>query len=640
MASPPPVRMATSPVQSNGHPPHGLPLPPEKRQKLSHGPSPLGTSPVSTPGPYSPYSPQWSPHTMVPQQPPSVAYYPPNPLESFNQPQPVQSPSFDSQPHNSNSQRQNNAGAMGPPERPQKPLDPNDITDMVALSGVDLRAEDEYLAQSYLRSTSFTTSFGSQRSSTPSQGNNSSFTQWSQANYGSQPAFEAGRPFNQPPVTEKTLEDELREKHKRQARKYAELRQVHMRDPFLAAQRVREQIEKRAYEEHVRFNQQGIRDIPVRPPGELQPQDVQAKTMMGSDGTGLVAAKAEVSVRHTVEQDSPVIEVLSLLSLAANERLRTVLEDAFAVSRARRFGSHGVVPPEWSSIAEGSGPSQDTTAASQSITHTSWDRPPERAVSPSAPQPPKPTDSNGARLPTPPTEPSPPPQPQPTIAYKSMIPSLLRDIAAAEREMEKKRLEKRKRRQSSLAPGTSSEGISTPAAPSTPAGVDPAVAVASVVPPKMTKKALAAEKKSAVNEEVQRKQANATANMALGGGGKKYSWLSGGKTAGGGGLTAGAGMGRGVGTTPKSGSAPGTPGPSSASGAAASGTGKQGVASQEDPGLRSKELWKKLGMWREDGEGGKGIQMRDLVNVLERDGLEKRTLSRCYHRLKSDEKER
>jgi hypothetical protein len=151
----------------------------------------------------------------------------------------------------------------------------------------------------------------------------------------------------------------------------------------------------------------------------------------------------------------------------------------------------------------------------------------------------------------------------------------------------------------------------------------------------MTKKALAAEKKSAVNEEVQRKQANATANMALGGGGKKYSWLSGGSKASSGGLTAGAGMGRGVGTTPKSGSAPGTPGPA---GKAVTGTAANTQA--EDAALRSRELWKKLGEWKEDGERGKGVQIRDLVCVLERDGLEKRTLARCYNRLKSDEKER
>jgi hypothetical protein len=149
----------------------------------------------------------------------------------------------------------------------------------------------------------------------------------------------------------------------------------------------------------------------------------------------------------------------------------------------------------------------------------------------------------------------------------------------------------------------------------------------------MTKKMIAAEKKSAVNEEVQRKQANATANMALGGGGKKYSWL----TAKGGaasGLSAGAGMGRGVGTTPKS-SAPSTPGPSTTANAA---TEKKAVA-VEEPGLRAKDVAGRLGTWREDGQEGRGVQIRDLVGVLERDGLEKKTLARCLARLRSDEKE-
>jgi hypothetical protein len=387
---------------------------------VSHGPSPLGLSPPENvySNPYPPYSPQWSPHST---QPPSVQHYPPNPLNSFNQPQPVQSPSFEQPQHH----RQNNAGTMGPPERPQKPLDPNDITDMVALSGVDLRAEDEYLAQSYLRSSSFNTSFDTQRSSTQSQGN--SFNQWSQGNYGSQPAFNAGPPFNQHPVTEKSLEEQLKEKHKRAARAYSESKAVALRDPFLAAQPVRDRLHKRAYEEHVRFDSRGIRDDPIPVNGNLRPQDVNATTMMGPDGRGIVTAK----VRHTVEADSPVVEVLALLSLACNERMRTMLEDAFAVSRARQYGSQGVVPPEWSSIAHGSGPTENAVAASQSITHTSWDRPPDSAVSPTM-QLPKPLDHSSGRLPTPPTEPSPPPQA--TIAYKSSLPSLLQSIAAADRE--------------------------------------------------------------------------------------------------------------------------------------------------------------------------------------------------------------
>lgn len=61
---------------------------------------------------------------------------------------------------------------------------------------------------------------------------------------------------------------------------------------------------------------------------------------------------------------------------------------------------------------------------------------------------------------------------------------------------------------------------------------------------------------------------------------------------------------------------------------------------QEDAGLRSKEYYKKLGLWREDGVNGRGVQIRDWITVLERDGVEKKTLAKCYARLSSGEKER
>jgi hypothetical protein len=106
--------------------------------------------------------------------------------------------------------------------------------------------------------------------------------------------------------------------------------------------------------------------------------------------------------------------------------------------------------------------------------------------------------------------------------------------------------------------------------------------------------------------------------MALGNMGKKYSWMTAAAAGPAGGLAAGAGIGRG----------------STAVSRTASGTVP--LAQQEDAGLRSKEFWKKLGEWRE----GKDIQIRDFITVLERDGVEKKTLAKCYARLSSAEKER
>jgi hypothetical protein len=219
-----------------------------------------------------------------------------------------------------------------------------------------------------------------------------------------------------------------------------------------------------------------------------------------------------------------------------------------------------------------------------------------------------------ARLLTPPREPELPLQP--TIAFSSPLPILLKSIADADKEAEKKRLERRKKRekerQNSILSDTASPTTATPTGATTP-GADVAV--------KITKKQAAKESKQAVTDEVQRKQANATAAMALGNMGKRYSWMSAAPKAAGG-LSAGVGLGR-----------SGTPGSSK--------TGSSAPAQpQEDAGLRSKEYYKKLGLWREDGVNGRGIQIRDWITVLERDGVEKKTLAKSYARLSSGDKER
>ena len=43
---------------------------------------------------------------------------------------------------------------------------------------------------------------------------------------------------------------------------------------------------------------------------------------------------------------------------------------------------------------------------------------------------------------------------------------------------------------------------------------------------------------------------------------------------------------------------------------------------------------RKWGEWREDWEGGKGIQLRDIISVLEADGKENKALIRAYGRRK------
>lgn len=307
-------------------------------------------------------------------------------MYSFNQPSPIQP----SQQQHFEGPPRSATGTMGPPEKPkaEKATDINDLNDMVTASGIDLREEENYLAATYRNrhaESSFNGSFGnSQSSSTLSI--NTSFNQWSQESYGNHPGFQSHGPLSQPAVSQKSAEEIMKEKHRIAVRRFNEKKQQHLNDPFLHTGFVRDKLQKKTLEFQVRFEDKGFYEQATPKPPPQAPQNVYATTMVGANGTGVIVAKASNGM---LEQGSPLVDILSLLSLAANERLRGLLEDAHAISRARQFGSQGVVPPEWASIAEGNGKRLTTEARSQSITQTAWDQVPDSAVSPMTVPPPK-----------------------------------------------------------------------------------------------------------------------------------------------------------------------------------------------------------------------------------------------------------
>lgn len=109
-------------------------------------------------------------------------------------------------------------------------------------------------------------------------------------------------------------------------------------------------------------------------------------------------------------------------------------------------------------------------------------------------------------------------------------------------------------------------------------------------------------------EVMSHKAANATANMMMGVGGfggkrkkKTYSWMS--AVAGGGAASlAPIGVGGGL-AVPATG--PGTPG---------------GSVGGENGGLPYWSGGQRIGAWRDDGERGGGVQIRDWIGALEGDG--------------------
>lgn len=129
----------------------------------------------------------------------------------------------------------------------------------------------------------------------------------------------------------------------------------------------------------------------------------------------------------------------------------------------------------------------------------------------------------------------------------------------------------------------------------------------------LTKKERERQAKMGQTEEVLHKNANTTAAMALGMGKKKkkYSWMTGG----------GGAPPSNPYKAPKAAASPVTNGTS---------TGKSpagGVENGVDRALQVRE--RKWGGWREDGIEGRGIQIRDWVQVLERDGREKKALQKA-----------
>jgi hypothetical protein len=511
---------------------------------------------------------------------------------------------------------------MGPPKVPysrttdssgldkaERSTNINDLSDIITAAGIDEREEEDYLSRNYRNqhhNTSFVGSFNSQSSSTVSQ--NGSF-QWPDGQHG---AFQGTGPLSQPPVTEKSLEEQLDQAHRLAARAVNDAQQYHLHDPFLLSNNVRHKLHQRAYEHGIRIDVNGLFDkVP-----EIA-TNVQQTVATGPDGTSVAVRRADSILNKT----APMVDILTLISLAAQERVRTVLDDAYGLARGRQVGSNGLVPPEWADIVVGDN-AKPATAVPTSLTKSAWEVP-DSAVSPmTAPsgikrkwssfhEPAVTTiasantsslpigEPSTGGLPSPPTES--PPTPKATVQIPNNLTTALCKMAARERREEEDRLAKRAKRQSASV----ASAAATPSIPGTPNDT-------SMLPEKMTKKERDRLNKIDQSQDVLHRNANLTASMALGGGKKKYSWMTGGAK-------------------------PAVPSRiNTAMGGAGGGTvSGGGTGPAVDRLLVARD--RKFGEFREDGPKGRGIQLRDIIHVLDVDGKERKTLMRTLARLKSAE---
>ena len=186
-----------------------------------------------------------------------------------------------------------------------------------------------------------------------------------------------------------------------------------------------------------------------------------------------------------------------------------------------------------------------------------------------------------------------------TVQFANPVVQALQKIIKDERAQEEERLAKRRRREAKADTNGSGSANTGP--------------LGEIAPEIDTKKGNknkileAAAKKE--NEAAQHAATTKTMNMALGFGSRATpSWMK-----------------KGADTTHSNPFLPNKPkaGPQSSKGGA---TGVNGTGS----GLPKSRVF---GQFREDRETGSGIQLRDLVSVLEHDGKEKKALQRAYSKL-------
>lgn len=320
----PPISSPSPGAQS---PVAGIP-PPPKRQRLSPLPQPQSTA-----------SPSFG-TLQLPKVGSPIAGTPPNGL--IQQQKPMNAPPP--------------PGSMGPPSRPvEKATDAAELTDVLASSGIDVREEEAFLTSDYGKqqqqqqqqqqqpqppqppriNTALNTSFASQPSITSTVSAGNSFADQTPKQPAIKPAPYAQTGPAPPPIkTEEMMRDEkLREDTAASRRE-----QYHLQASFLQTALVEKKLEKRCVEHGVRLPVAGVfRPLPGRQPGPLE--------ITGPDGSSIVRRD-----KTLLTPDSPLGDIISLLSLASEERLRSVVDHSATLARNRRVNSHGLAPPEWSNL--------------------------------------------------------------------------------------------------------------------------------------------------------------------------------------------------------------------------------------------------------------------------------------------------
>ena len=490
-------------------------------------------------------------------------------------------------------------GNMGPPSRPvekDRPTDMNELSDVLMGSGVDLKEEEAALLNRYNQDNSFNSSLSNNVShgtgglSGPTT--NPSYTPYNVYSHnipGGRDTFFGSGTYNQPAVSHQLIEETAEAERKRLLRRKAEMRQYHLYEPFLRGIKIQRRLQDRAQIERIKLDTNGL--------FRAQSQQPVRQIVYGPDKhERLVTLQGE----DFLDYQAPLVEFLSLLSLAAEERIRSLVEDAAANAIARKRFSHGIVPVQMADLAA------DTAAVE---TATGLPTPGNSAVSPKdqplkrmllklksyivcssiigsysdVNKPPTPV-SNGTQTPPKPTLP-------PNPLHK-----VLTGEYSTDRKAEEDRVKKRERRAAEAAErsGSASAGGSGAA---TPADNIPDIDIKKIPSRKELKKS-----EAKVSEQQQSLATSSAISMAVGG--KRPAWMTGGAAA--------------SITNPMMKGAKANPGAASQN------------KNTNAPGKGLEKI--RTFDFREDKEKGFKIELRDLIFIMEKDRKEGKTLAKAYSR--------
>ncbi|EFE44796.1 conserved hypothetical protein [Trichophyton verrucosum HKI 0517] len=557
-------------------------LPPRSFSPPASSPSP-GTQQASVPGSNIPPPPKRQRLSPLPQS-----------SQPYNSPHfaPVQLSTNGSAMHvNGMAKQAPNAppppGSMGPPSRPvEKATDTAELTDVLASSGIDVKEEEAFLTSGYAKpavpvqqthsqsishpprqQTSFSNSFNSIPPVGPITPSNS-FSEQTPKQPGFQPA---GYPYQAPvapapPI--KSPEEISQDEQLRQDTAASRREQYHLQSAFLHTAVMEKKLEKRAQEHGVRMPMSGVfKPLPGRPTGPVE--------VTGPDGSSVIRRDKTI-----LNPESALGDIISLLSLASEERLRSVIDHSVTLSRNRRVNSHGAVPPEWADLAI----IQETAADDNTPTR--------KAEQPSTAETTVDNSTSTAKKTT----------TSSTLTLKS------RRLIDRDESHEERRAAKRAKRNADAILGADGR-LPTPGA-STPNGLDRAPDIDKKISKKDIKKidvkATGAVQHQHAIETARMQTTSLSSRFGKKGG---YSWLKSSQPA-----------------VSRSGfSTPSRLSTAAAAGSAAGGNGKPGSNAASIKAIR-----KQFGDWREDKENGAGIQIRDLLFTLEVDGRGLKHLQKAY----------